>query len=122
MPKVLVTGGAGYLGSILCEHLLDQGHSVVVLDNLLYGQHSVFHLCANPAFNFEYGDARDEATVARLVRQADGELAAVKFPREGAGILTSLVEADGLVELPEAMTKLEPGSMVDFLPFAGNGS
>ena len=43
---------------------------------------------------------------------------AVKFPREGAGILSSLVEADGLVELPEDLTRLEPGTMVDFLPFS----
>ena len=49
---VLVTGGAGYLGSILCEHLLDAGFSVTVLDNLMYGQQSLFHLCANPAFDF----------------------------------------------------------------------
>jgi molybdopterin molybdotransferase len=62
---------------------------------------------------------RREYLRVRLVRQEDGTLAAVKFPREGAGILSSLVEADGLVELPEAMTRLEPGSMVDFLPFAG---
>jgi len=74
--------------------------------------------------DFEHRKKQDrrEYLRVRLVKQADGELAAVKFPREGAGILTSLVEADGLVELPEAMTKLEPGSMVDFLPFAGNGS
>ena len=73
--------------------------------------------------DFEHRKKQDrrEYLRVRLVRQDDGELAAVKFPREGAGILTSLVEADGLVELPEAMTKLEPGSMVDFLPFAGLG-
>ncbi|MFI5016800.1 MAG: molybdopterin molybdotransferase MoeA [Dongiales bacterium] len=74
--------------------------------------------------DFEHRKKQDrrEYLRVRLVRQEDGELAAVKFPREGAGILTSLVEADGLVELPEAMTRLEPGSMVDFLPFAGLGS
>lgn len=74
--------------------------------------------------DFEHRKKQDrrEYLRVRLVRQEDGELAAVKFPREGAGILSSLVEADGLVELPEAMTRLEPGSMVDFLPFAGLGS
>jgi len=51
------------------------------------------------------------------VTESDGSLIAVKFPREGAGILSSLVEAEGLVELPESLTRLEPGSMVDFLPF-----
>jgi nucleoside-diphosphate-sugar epimerase len=69
--KVLVTGGAGYLGSVLCEHLLDRGHQVTVLDALAYGQHSLFHLCARPGFDFVFGDARDERTVATLVRWAD---------------------------------------------------
>src|SRR4051794_9277311 len=69
--RVLVTGGAGYLGSVLCEHLLDAGHEVTVLDNLMYGEQSVFHLAAHPKFNFVFGDARDEATVKRLVQQAE---------------------------------------------------
>jgi nucleoside-diphosphate-sugar epimerase len=70
-PRVLVTGGAGYLGSVLCEHLLDAGYRVAVLDNLAHRQHSLFHLCANPAFSFQYGDARDEAAVRRLLGEAD---------------------------------------------------
>ena len=64
---------------------------------------------------------RREFLRARLSREADGSLVAHKFPREGAGILSSLVEADGLVELPEALTRLEPGSMVEFLPFSEVG-
>ncbi|MFQ5488640.1 MAG: NAD-dependent epimerase/dehydratase family protein [Gammaproteobacteria bacterium] len=68
---VLVTGGAGYLGSILCEHLLDVGYRVTVVDRLMYGQHSLFHLCANPHFEFVYGDVRDEALLRRLIRNAD---------------------------------------------------
>jgi nucleoside-diphosphate-sugar epimerase len=72
MPQtVLVTGGAGYLGSILCEHLLDRGWHVRVLDNLFYGQHSLLHLCARPGFDFVLGDARDEAVLAPLVKKAD---------------------------------------------------
>jgi nucleoside-diphosphate-sugar epimerase len=69
--SVLVTGGAGYLGSVLCEHLLQAGYRVTVLDNLLYGQHSLFYLCAHPQFNFVFGDVRDEETLCRLVRGAD---------------------------------------------------
>ena len=69
--KILVTGGAGYLGSVLCEHLLDRGYAVTVLDNLLYQQNSLFHLCARPQFDFMRGDARDEAVLRPLVRQAD---------------------------------------------------
>jgi nucleoside-diphosphate-sugar epimerase len=69
--NVLVTGGAGYLGSILCEHLLDAGFSVTVVDNLTYGQPSLLHLCADPRFEFVFGDVREETLMAPLVRQAD---------------------------------------------------
>jgi nucleoside-diphosphate-sugar epimerase len=69
--RVLVTGGAGYLGSVLCETLLDQGYRVTVLDCLLFGEQSLFHLAARPEFDFVFGDARDEATLKRLVREAD---------------------------------------------------
>lgn len=69
--RILVTGGAGYLGSILCEHLLDAGYRVTVLDNLMYGQEPLFHLCAHPDFDFVRGDTRDEATLKRLLGQAD---------------------------------------------------
>jgi nucleoside-diphosphate-sugar epimerase len=66
-----VSGGAGYLGSVLCEHLLQAGYRVTVLDNLMYGQASLFHLLANPKMNFARGDARDEALVRRLLADAD---------------------------------------------------
>jgi nucleoside-diphosphate-sugar epimerase len=69
--RVLITGGAGYLGSILAEHLLKRGFGVVVLDNLMYGEQSLFHLCADPNFDFVPGDARDEALIARLLKQCD---------------------------------------------------
>ncbi len=61
---------------------------------------------------------RREWVRARLALGPDGRLLARKFPREGAGILSSLVEADGLVELPEDLTRLEPGAIVEFLPFS----
>lgn len=69
--RVLVTGGAGYLGSILCEHLLDAGYRVTVVDNLIYGQASLFHLCAHPGFEFVRGDVREEDLMQRLVKEAD---------------------------------------------------
>ena len=67
VTKVLVTGAAGYIGSILCEHLLDEAHYVIALDNLMYGQASLFHLCANPRFRFVIGDAGDERLMQELV-------------------------------------------------------
>jgi molybdopterin molybdotransferase len=61
---------------------------------------------------------RREWIRAHLVEDASGGLTAEKFPRDGAGILSSLVAADGLIELPEDLTRLEAGAMVDFLPFS----
>jgi nucleoside-diphosphate-sugar epimerase len=69
--RILVTGGAGYLGSILCDHLLRRQFHVSVLDNLAYGQHSLFQFCADPNFNFILGDVRDESIVSRLVKDVD---------------------------------------------------
>ncbi|NER01517.1 MAG: NAD(P)-dependent oxidoreductase [Okeania sp. SIO3C4] len=69
--NILVTGAAGYLGSIICEHLLDAGYQVTAIDNLIYGQNSLFHLCANPKFNFVMGDVRDEEIMTDLVKDAD---------------------------------------------------
>jgi len=69
-------------------------------------------------FDYRKKPTRREWLRARVSPAADGVLVATKFPRDGAGILTSLVEADGLIELPEELTHLEAGAMVDFLPFA----
>lgn len=69
--KVLVTGGAGYLGSVLSEHLLDAGYKVTVVDNLYWREHNLFHLAANPNFNFVFGDVRDENLIPRLMKESD---------------------------------------------------
>jgi len=50
--KILITGGAGYLGSVLTEVLLRDGHNVTVLDNLLYNQATLFNVCHYPGFEF----------------------------------------------------------------------
>jgi nucleoside-diphosphate-sugar epimerase len=68
---ILVTGGAGYIGSVVCERLLDAGFSVTALDSLLYQQRSLFHLCANPKFEFVYGDARDQELMRSAIKRAD---------------------------------------------------
>ena len=69
--------------------------------------------------DFEHGKKKNrrEWVRARLVTDAQGGLAARKFARQGAGILSSLVASDGLVELPEDMTRLARGTTVAFLPF-----
>ena len=69
------------------------------------------------AFAYKKKQGRREYVRVRLANGAGG-VEAQKHPREGAGILTSLTETDGLVELPEAMTRVEPGDRVGFLPYA----
>jgi len=68
-----VTGGLGYLGSIICEHLLDAGFEVTALDNLMYGagQQGLYHLCAHSSFDFVKGDVRDDELMRTVLRRAD---------------------------------------------------
>ncbi len=68
---VLVTGAAGYIGSVLCERLLGAGFEVIGLDNLSHGQDGPLHLCREEGFEFVRGDARDERQVGELLRRAD---------------------------------------------------
>jgi len=69
--SILVTGGAGYLGSILVPELLAAGHRVTVLDNFMYQQNSLFSLCHLPNFAVVNGDARQEDVLKPLVKNAD---------------------------------------------------
>jgi len=69
--KVLVTGGAGYLGSIMVPELLKAGHRVTVLDNFMFKQNSLAHVCADPNFDVVKGDCRDAALIGKLASQAD---------------------------------------------------
>src|SRR5437763_17014604 len=70
---VLVTGGLGYIGSIVCEHLLDAGFRVTALDNLHHGtpEQGLYHLCAHQGFDFLQADVRDEAAMRAALRPAD---------------------------------------------------
>ena len=69
--SILVTGGAGYLGSVLVPALLQAGHRVVVLDNFMFRQSSLNALCADPNFEVVRGDAREEAVLRPLVAKSD---------------------------------------------------
>jgi nucleoside-diphosphate-sugar epimerase len=69
--NILVTGGAGYLGSTMVPELLAAGHKVTVVDNFMYDQNSLAHVCHNPNFSVVRGDVRIESLMAPLIRKAD---------------------------------------------------
>lgn len=69
------------------------------------------------AFSYRKKTGRREYVRAHLQRAGDGVIEAIKFPREGAGLLSSLVETDGLIELAESVTAVTPGQMVDFIAY-----
>ena len=69
--NILVTGGAGYLGSTMVPDLLVAGHKVTVLDNFMFKQTSLNHCAYHPNFNVVKGDIRTESTMAHLMKSAD---------------------------------------------------
>lgn len=69
--NILVTGGAGYLGSTLVPGLLNAGYNVTVLDNFMFDQNSLAHVCHHPNFTVIRGDIRVEDTIRPLMKKAD---------------------------------------------------
>jgi nucleoside-diphosphate-sugar epimerase len=69
--RILVTGGGGYIGSVLVPALLSAGHEVTVLDNFCFGQSSLLDCCHYPTLTIMRGDVRDETLVKRALAKAD---------------------------------------------------
>lgn len=69
--NILVTGGAGYIGSKLVSTLLNLGHKVIVVDNLMYRQTSLAHLISHSSLEFHHGDIRDFHLMGKLIGSAD---------------------------------------------------
>ena len=69
--NILVTGGAGYLGSTMVPDLLAADHKVTVLDNFMFKQSSLNHCCYHPNFNVVKGDIRQKDTMSKLMKEAD---------------------------------------------------
>jgi nucleoside-diphosphate-sugar epimerase len=69
--NILITGGAGYIGSVLTPTLLQQGHHVHVLDSFMFRQASLLDCCQYPGFSVTRGDARDARTLKPLLAKAD---------------------------------------------------
>jgi nucleoside-diphosphate-sugar epimerase len=106
--KVLVTGGAGYLGSVLVPALLDRGCSVTVVDNFMYGQDSLAGVCYHQSFSIVRGDVRSMETMRPLLKDAD-----VIIP------LAALVGAPLCDRDPIAATSTNKQAIVDMLPLLG---
>jgi len=111
--KILITGGAGYIGSVLTGKWLDKGHQVTVLDNMMYGQsHSLLTYCAHPRFDFVRGDVRDERVLRELIPRHDaliplaaisGAPACARDPRVAKDI-----NQDAIVALNEIRSPSQP--------------
>ncbi len=69
--KILITGGAGYIGSILTPTLLAKGYEVTVLDSFMFGQNSLADCCQYDTFNVVRGDCRNESLIKELLKDAD---------------------------------------------------
>ena len=69
--KILITGGAGYLGSVITGRMLNAGYEVIVLDKLIFNQVSLLTYTSNPKFKFIYGDVRNESLLERLCNEVD---------------------------------------------------
>ena len=69
--NILVTGGAGYLGSTMVPDLLKEGHKVTVLDNFMFKQSSLNHCCYHPNFSIVKGDIRQKDIMSKLMKKVD---------------------------------------------------
>jgi nucleoside-diphosphate-sugar epimerase len=127
--KVLVTGGAGYIGSVLVRLLLAKGHQVGVLDSLKFGGDALYDVVQNPAFEFHQGDIRNKEDVDKAVEGIDaiahlaaivGDPACAKFSDEanqtnwdGSVALFEAAEKAGVKRFVFASTCSNYGKMLD---------
>lgn len=119
--NILITGGAGYLGSVLTPHLLNQGAKVTVLDSLLFGQSSLLDCCPSRNFDFVKGDICDEALMTRLLPRFDVIIMLAAIVGAPACKLnptvTKLVNYDAHLKMIDLFA---PGQMVIF-PMTNSG-
>ena len=113
--RILVTGGAGYLGAVLVPALLSRGHAVTVLDSLTYGQNPLLDCCFSSKFNFIKGDICDQDLMTELIGRFDLIIplaAIVGAPAcKTNPTLTRLVNYDAQINI---IKKMSPSQMVIF--------
>ena len=114
--NILVTGGAGYLGSTMVPELLSDGHKVTVLDNFMFKQSSLNHCCYHPNFSITKGDIRQKSVLAPLMKSADviiplaalvgaplcnlDPVGATTINHEAIELMISLISQDQIVLMP----------------------
>ena len=107
--NILVTGGAGYLGSMIIPELLSLGHKVTVLDNFMFKQNPLAHVCANPEFDVIRGDARDESLIKGAIKDVDVVIplaALVGAPLCNNDLLgTTSINRDAVIMLTNLLSK-----------------
>ncbi len=127
--KVLVTGGAGYIGSVLVRQLLAKGYQVRALDNLKFGGDALYDVMLHPSFEFVLGDVRNIVDVTKALKGVDavahlaaivGDPACKKFSDEanetnwtGSVALFEAAEAAGVQRFVFASTCSNYGKMPD---------
>ncbi|MHC4662733.1 MAG: NAD-dependent epimerase/dehydratase family protein [Planctomycetota bacterium] len=107
--KLLVTGGAGYIGSILCPMLTAKGHEVVLYDNFMWGVRPVLHFIGDPNIEIVAGDVRDKESLAKVIKKVDGVIhlaAIVGYPACAADpTLSETTNVDGTRNICDLVSK-----------------
>jgi len=114
--NILVTGGAGYLGSTMVPELLLEGHKVTVLDNFMFKQSSLNHCCYHPNFSIVKGDIRQKNVISSLIKSADvviplaalvgaplcnlDPIGATTINHDAIELMISLISQDQIVLMP----------------------
>jgi nucleoside-diphosphate-sugar epimerase len=101
LKNILVTGGAGYVGSVLVPVLLQNGHKVTVIDNFLYKQPSLASVISNKDFSLVYGDVRDKELMSKYISSAD-----IIIP------LAAIVGAPACLKDPQMASSVNKDSMI----------
>ena len=128
--NILVTGGAGYLGSLMVPNLLSLGHKVTVLDNFMFKQSSLNHCCYHPNFSIVKGDIREVNTIKPLLKVVDAviplaalvgaplcaldPIGATTTNRDAIRLMLKLISKDQIILMPTTNSAYGTGDMDNF--------
>lgn len=128
--KILITGGAGYLGSVMVNFLLEDGHEVTVIDNFMFGVTSLNHYCYHKNFSIKHGDIRLKEVMSPLIKNADviiplaaivgaplcskDPIAARSTNKDGIMLMLDLVSKDQAILMPTTNSAYGSGEADNF--------